>query len=310
MPLTIQYNVKEKKMAYSLFDAHCDTILKIYQSGKSLYDSPYHVSIKKLKNFEKSTQVFAIFNDGSLLISDILGIASLLKKELKDCRFVTNTKNLNGTNAMLSVEGLGNTPDFTIGSITALYDIGMRIAGIAYNNDNFLCGGIENNDKGLTPLGIRALKEMENINMVLDVSHISDKGFYECLDTFNGKIIATHSNSRAVCNQMRNLTDDQFLQIKNRGGVIGINLYPMFLNGTEKASVTDAVKHIEHFLSLGGENSIGIGADFDGISYTMNDICDVSKMNFLFEELAKLNYSDDIIAKISHLNFENILQNV
>lgn len=297
-------------MEYSLFDAHCDTILKIYKSGKSLYDNDFDVSIKKLEVFKKATQVFAVFNIGDLKADDILKISNLLKSKLENCQFVTNTKNLSKTNAFLSIEGLGNTHDLSVSDIDSFYSAGVRILSLTWNQNNPLCGGIEENNEGISDLGKKILKKMEEKNIVLDVSHISDKGFYDCFENFNGKIIATHSNSRAVCKNKRNLTDDEFLHIKNRGGVVGINLYPPFLSSLEGAFVKHAVMHIEHFMSLGGENNIGIGADFDGIDTKMNDITDVSKMNILFNELAKLNYSDDIISKISHKNFENILQNV
>ncbi len=296
-------------MEYSLFDAHCDTLLKVFFDGKSLYDGDCDVSIKKLSNYKSATQLFAVFNEGNLKTSDILKISDLVKSN-RNINFVTNTKNLKKVNAMLSIEGLGNTKDLKPEDIKTFYDAGFRVISLTWNQNNPLCGGIEENNDGLSPLGKDILSKMEKENIVLDVSHISDKGFFDCFENFSGKIVATHSNSRKICNHMRNLTDEEFLLLKKRGGVAGLNLYPLFLNKSDNASVKDMICHIEHFLSLGGENNIGIGADFDGTETKSGDIYDASKMNILFNELAKLNYSDDIISKISHKNFENMLQNV
>ncbi len=293
-------------MEYSLFDAHCDTLLKVFAQNENLYDCPFEVNIQKLEKFKKATQVFAIFNEGSLSKKDILKICEILKKS--KINFITNTKNLSKINAMVSIEGLGNTPDLTPADIDDYYEAGIRIISFTWNQNNPLCGGISENNEGITSFGKKILSKMDKLNMVLDVSHISEKGFFDCFENFDGTIIATHSNAKKVCTHPRNLTDEQFMHIKSRGGVAGINLYPLFLNNSEDAYAKDAIKHIEHFLALGGENNIGIGADFDGIDYTMKDIYDVSKMDILFNEMKKLNYSDDIIDKISHKNFENIFK--
>ena len=169
---------------------------------------------------------------------------------------------------------------------------------ITWNNDNPFCGGIENNSKGLTESGKETIYIMKKLGMVLDVSHISDVGFEEVSSIDGLRIMATHSNSRSVCAQNRNLTDSQFLKICELGGVVGLNTYPIFLNGTEKADVTDMIRHIEHFCSLGGEANIGLGADFDGVEVKMNDIDSCEKMNILINELAKLNYTDTLIRGI------------
>jgi len=297
-------------MEYSLFDAHCDTILKVYTENENLYDCPFDINIKKLLEFKKASQVFAIFNEGNLLSNDIINIIHLLKSNMKDCKVKTNTKSLEKTNAFISIEGVGNTKDLSAIDIERFYNEGVRIISLTWNQNNRLCGGILNNNEGLTLQGKKILKKMSELNIILDVSHISDEGFYDCFENFDGKIVATHSNSRTICPHMRNLTDDQFMCIKKRGGVVGMNLYPLFINNSDTAYTKDIIKHIEYFLSLGGENNIGIGADFDGIEYKMKDISDVSKMYILFDEMKKLNYSDEIIDKISHKNFENLLKNV
>lgn len=296
-------------MKYEIFDAHCDTALKLYFDGKSLYDSDCMVSAEKCGNYKKATYTMAIFNDKSLKCADIFAIIEKIK---------TETRALKHTNfdTVIAVEGLGNTPDLTLADVEKLAKSDVRIMSLTWNDDTPLCGGVgypkgegaEGNTKGLTALGKEYLKEFEKNGIILDTSHISDKGFYDVLENFGGKVCATHSNSRAVCSYKRNLTDDMFIKLKDRGGVAGINLCPDFLNDTGIASSDDAVRHIEHFMALGGEDNIGIGADFDGIDSTPSDIPDCGFLYVLFDKLLALNYSEDIINKISHQNFEKMLK--
>lgn len=289
---------------YCIFDAHCDTALKIHYDKKSLYDSDCEVSVKKLENYKSATFTMAVFNDGSLKMEDIFLIFDNLDAQRKQI----NNPNVN---FIYAIEGLGNTADFEINHLDKLKSIGVKFISLTHNNDNFLCGGIGENKKGLTSLGEKTLDKMSEFDFILDLSHISDKGFYEAVGLYDKRICATHSNSRSVCANARNLTDDMFLQIKNKNGVCGINLYPVFLSDTyltKNASSYDAIKHIEHFLSLGGEDNIGIGADFDGIDLTPSDIKDCSQLYILFDNMLKLNYKEDIINKISHLNYEKLLK--
>ncbi len=303
---------------YKIFDAHCDTLLKLYFENKSIYDSDCMVSVKKLENYAFATYTMAVFNDGSLKMKDILNIFDRFEKH----------KNQKNVEFIYAVEGLGNAADFNIKHLDLLKKRDVKFISLTHNNDNFLCGGIENNKNGLTDFGCKTLAKMAECGFILDLSHISDKGFYEAIElldkieavnktedleknkSFSKKICATHSNSREICKHMRNITDDMFLKIKERNGVCGINLYPMFVSDTyesKKVSSLDIIKHIEHFLSLGGENNIGIGADFDGIDFTPADIKNSADMYILFDNLLKLNYKEDIINKISYINFQNML---
>lgn len=294
-------------MEYEIFDAHCDTALKLYFDSKSLYDNDCMVSAKKCENYKKATYTMAIFNQGNLKTADIFAIIEKIKSETEKIK--------NGSfNTIISIEGLGNTKDLKLCDIEKFAAAGVKIMSLTWNDDTPLCGGVgypnggaDENKRGLTPLGKEYLSEMQKFGIILDTSHISDAGFYDVLESFDGRVCATHSNARAVCSYKRNLTDDMFLKLKERGGVAGINLCPDFLSDSKTASSEDVIKHIEHFLSLGGENNIGIGADFDGIDSTPSDIKSCADLHVLFDKLLKLNYSEDIINKISHQNFEKML---
>ncbi|MCC8169760.1 MAG: dipeptidase, partial [Oscillospiraceae bacterium] len=116
-----------------------------------------------------------------------------------------------------------------------------------------------------------------------------------------------HSNSRRICSHRRNLSDRQFKIICASGGCVGINFYPKFLSDDGNAGIDDIVKHIEHFMALGGENHIGIGADFDGVDYLPNGIRGCEDTYKVFERLLQLNYKEEQVEKISHKNFEDVL---
>ena len=170
-----------------------------------------------------------------------------------------------------------------------------------------LCGGIGKNNIGLTSLGRRALRLMQQAGIILDVSHMSDQSFWEALEEYTLPPIASHSNSRKICANMRNLTDKQFVYLVKRGGLCGINYCPVFLCD-EKSGLDLVVKHIEHFLSLGGENSICLGSDFDGIEKTAQNLENAGCVYKLFDKHLSINYNESLVNKIAVVNFHNFLQ--
>ena len=299
------------------FDAHCDTLTKAYDNNLNLYDEKLHINIPKLLKNGKPTQVFAVFNEGNYSIADLLELCEFLKKNISmsndiemaySTSDIINNREKGMASAMLSVEGLGNTKDISPDMIDDLHNAGVRMISLTWNQDNCLCGGIGENALGITLLGYDVIKCMKAKNIVLDLSHISDKGFYDAMEIDGIKVVASHSNSRELCPHTRNLTDDMFKMLVEKGGVCGINLYPLFLTHSEKAKVDDAVKHIMHFLDLGGERNIGIGTDFDGIEYTMYDITSCDKMYMLVDALISKNIHNNVLNNILYGNFERIFE--
>ena len=178
---------------------------------------------------------------------------------------------------------------------------------LCWNNDNILCGGCEGKGSGLTDLGAEVLSQMEKHKIILDVSHMSDKSFWDSFEHYSLPICATHSVSRAVHNHKRNLTDEQFTAIAKCGGVCGVNFYPPFLC-EGKATINTVIKHIEHFMSLGGGNSIGLGSDFDGIATSPEGLENSSNIYRLLDALLSLNYSEEAVKKIAYDNFKNLFK--
>ena len=163
--------------------------------------------------------------------------------------------------AILTIEGpagFGFDPEL----LEDLYKVGFRISSLGWNEQNVLTGSHVTGG-GLTDLGRAYVKEAQRLGMIIDVSHISDEGFWDIMKFTEKPIIATHSNSRAVCNHSRTLTDDMFRAIIETGGVAGFNQCAPFVG--DKPNLDTICDHILHFLELDPEGKhIALGADLDG----------------------------------------------
>ena len=144
--------------------------------------------------------------------------------------------------------------------------------------------------------------------MITDVSHLNIQGVYDVCNLSEKPFIASHSNSYEICKHKRNLTDDQFKMICEKGGVCGINICGDFLAEDGNGTISDIIKHIDHFMELGGENNIGIGSDFDGIPYLPWEIESNADLYKIFNELLIKGYTKEQIEKISYGNFERVFR--
>ena len=148
--------------------------------------------------------------------------------------------------------------------IQALADCGVRTLTLTWNGENELASGTTATG-GLKPLGRNIIRELERCSVVADVSHLNDESMGDVIEWAQRPVIATHSNSRRLCNVPRNLTDDQFRCIAERRGLVGLNFFTGFLReDREHACMEDLLRHAEHFLDLGGEEVLALGSDFDG----------------------------------------------
>lgn len=274
------------------FDCHCDTLVKMYPSGKDFYKNGFDCDLSLLNSEDEAHVVYAVFNDGSYSRRDMLAIFEYFKEK---------SMSIKNAKAYLSVEGLGNQPDFCIDDIKLYSSYGIRMASLCWNDDNALCGGIGNNSSGLTALGKRVVKELEKYSVIPDVSHASDRTCREIVELSGISVCASHSNSRSICNHPRNLSDSEFKLIAESGGVVGINLYPDFVG--KSADIESVILHIEHFLSLNGENNIGLGTDFDGIDKKTAELENCGMIYKLKDKLLAKGYNESFINKIFFENF-------
>ncbi|SFB43310.1 membrane dipeptidase [Cohnella sp. OV330] len=155
-------------------------------------------------------------------------------------------------------------------ALRLLHRLGLRMLGPTWNEANWACDGImEPRGAGLTKEGRSLVAECEALGILIDVSHLSEKGFWDTAELARRPFIASHSNARALCPHPRNLTDDQIRALVAAGGLIGITFVPFFLQSLRPAVIDDVLRHVEHVCALGGASHIAFGSDFDGIdTYT------------------------------------------
>lgn len=303
-------------MNHKVFDAHCDTLTELLKKNESLGDNSGMINSKMLKAYSGYIQLFAAWinqNEGNPL-AQALRVADKFHDEIpkngfvavKDAETLRAVIEKDGYGAILTLEdGVALCGD--IGILNMLYKLGFRSITLTWNGSNELgFGALGSDGGGLTAFGKSVVKRMNELGMVVDVSHLSERGFWDVAEISEKPFIASHSNAKTICDHPRNLTDEQLRELIRVGGAVGINLYNVFLNGTKKASMTDVIKHIEHILSLGGEDILGIGTDYDGIDATPKGLEDASKLHKLFDELQKLGYSDGLIEKIAYKNFARV----
>lgn len=299
-------------------DLHCDLPCKVLNDGIRITENDGHFAENRLKREHIYVQTFAHFVDQSQNPEAFPYINRMLlhfKEQLKNTNFGLVQKGAdleenirNGKNsAILSIEG-GEALDGRIENIEYFYNLGVRFLTLTWNFKNQIGDSCKSGNGPLTDFGKRAIKEMNRLGMVPDVSHLSEGTFWSLAETTKKPIVATHSNSKILCNHERNLTDAQIKAICDLKGLVGINIYPVFLEKDGKADLTSIVRHIEHFLSLGGADVLALGGDLDGVDALPNGISGVQDMDAIAEALAKQNYSDSLIRKIMGENVRDFIR--
>lgn len=199
-------------------------------------------------------------------------------------------------------------------NLKKFHDMGVGLMTLTWNDPN--CFGQNHSSDstlmqtGLTDFGKEAISYMNDLGMIVDVSHLSDGGFYDVAEISKKPFVASHSNCRELSPSTRNLTDDMIRLLADKGGVAGINFEPTFLNWNQEdihSRVSRMCDHVEHFIKVGGEECVGIGTDFDGIGGQF-EISDCTKMNFLFDELHRRKLGADVIDRIAYKNVTRVIK--
>lgn len=252
-------------------DAHCDTLTKWRDNPFNSEDA--HWSLEKFIEVGGSLQYFALFTppnlagtDASYFVANHIGLFNRTKPENVVHLEKASDYDENKVNILLSIEGA--TPIINdINNLYAFYKLGVRAMGLTWNHRNFLADGVDE-PFGLTSFGKEVVSEMEKLGMIVDVSHLNVAGFDDILKITEKPFIASHSNARSITEHPRNLYDEQIKEIIHRKGFIGLNFYSVFLANENEDAKVNFFRHVEHFLKLGAEDVLGLGADFDGIDAT------------------------------------------
>ena len=324
--------IDEKLNSFEVIDMHCDTITRESFSSQGLFKNDLHLDLNKMNKGNYLLQTFAVFLPLNKVENPYLKAREYIntfKKEIEKNKHlisqvttyqeVLNNKAQKKMSALLSIEE-GGIIEGSLEKLEELYNQGVRMMTLTWNFQNEIgypnvkiinnkLSKKPNTEDGLTSFGIEVVKKMNELGMIIDCSHLSDKGFFDCIKHSTQPIVCSHSNSREVCNVVRNMTDEMIIALKNNKGVMGINYCPDFISRSKKDQIPDIIKHINHIKEVGGIDVIALGSDFDGIP-TPKGMSDASKTILLKEALIKEGYTKEEIDKIFYKNFLRVFKKV
>lgn len=316
-----------------LIDMHCDTIwMMMREKNVSLRKNQFCVDIEKMKKAGSMAQFFACFiymdeitgenrfDKGYQLAlkmiargkkefvenADAISLACNYKDLMDNCR-------QGKMSAFLTIEE-GGILNSDIRRLQTLYDEGIRLITLTWNHEN--CIGYPNSrdteimKKGLKPFGVQIVEKMNELGMIIDVSHLSDGGFWDVLKYSKQPVVASHSNARSLCNHPRNLTDEMIKALAKKGGIAGVNLYPYFINKSGRATTEDIADHVAHMYQVGGEDFIAIGTDFDGFDEGELEIAHIGEMGKLYDAVKKCGFSESQMEKFWSGNAMRVMKEV
>ncbi|MBE6990589.1 MAG: membrane dipeptidase [Ruminococcaceae bacterium] len=305
----------------SYFDAHCDTISYCLGAGDSLRRSRGHVDLERGRTFRRRGQFFALYHDAAKAPADGMWAQCL---RLHDCFVRETEKNSDLVRhcrtggqvdaavaegkvaALLSIEG-ADLIECDPERVETAATWGVKLINLTWNRHNTLSGtNREQPERGLSERGRDFVHALERCGIYADVSHLSDAGFWDLAEMAQRPIVASHSNARAVCGHSRNLTDDMFRVIRDMGGIVGLNFCPDFVD-EEQPSLEMLVRHVEHFLELGGERTVCIGGDLDGCLPEASGIRGEQDVPLLYQALQARGYDESLLEDIFWNNLRKIL---
>lgn len=315
-------------------DMHCDTISRLYnleREGKQekLIQNEGHLDLVRMKTGSCLAQNFALFTCLSQETDPYgysMALCDLFKREMtenagKICQVTTVAEILENDeagrmSAVLTIEEGGVCRGETE-LLKQFYEKGVRMMTLTWNYENELAypsridlstgRSVPETERGLKEKGIEFVELMEELGMIVDVSHLGDAGFFDVVNQTKVPFVASHSNARAVASHARNMTDEMIRTLSERGGVMGVNFCAAFLNEAERerevgrSRVCDMVSHIKYIRNVGGIECIGIGSDFDGIGSSL-ELDSPAAYYMLLDELSRQGFTGGEIEKIFYKN--------
>lgn len=308
-----------------VYDLHCDVLYKLAKAENtiSFADSPkLQASKKALEAGGIVLQVFAVF------VSDGFPKEQLFLEAIRQIEFF-HTEIVGKDDNIIPIyewEQLGSLKEGQIGAVLSLEGLdmiggdmhklklllshGVKLVGLTWNGANKVAdGSLEESGTGLTLFGEEVVSLLNEQNIIIDVSHLSEQSFWDVLPKAKW-LMASHSNAKALCDSTRNLTDDQIKALIAKNSPIHVVYYPPFISKTKQSvKIQDLVKHIEHIISLGGKHLIGLGSDFDGIGEFVLDLEDASKTQNIVRELLE-SYTIEEVEGFTSQNFERFVKRI
>jgi membrane dipeptidase len=298
-----------------LFDAHCDTAGAIFEGGEPLRANTCQTDLLRGGAYAPRGQVYALWLRAVALAEDEVQrrfwamLANFRREAAKNADMLSLCTSFDDLRAafaagkqaaLLSVEGaelFGCSRE----GLERAFDQGVRIVHLCWNSDNALCGAAMGSGAGLTAQGRDFVRRCASLGIVIDLSHASDRTARDVLETGCVHVLAGHSNCRALANVPRNLPDELLRAIAAHGGVVGLNLYPDFLGGTD---LRLAAGHIAHLLAVCGEDHVCLGCDLDGMNDLPEGVTGIESMPALRGVLADGGLDD---RRLDNIFFNNLM---
>lgn len=312
---------------YYIVDGHCDSIIHFVKRERTL-SSPSEGGqwdIPRARSANVSLQFLAAFIETQFKPSMatwrglelIEGVHRFVEANTESVFLVREKSDLNQIpdparlGVLLSVEG-GEILGENLFMLDIIFRLGVRALGLTWNQRNALADGVGESEtrSRLTHLGEEVVKRMNQLGMLIDVSHLSEAGFWHVLELSEFPIAATHSCAQSLCPHPRNLTDTQLRALAKHRGIVGVNFYPGFIKESGPVSRRDVVRHICHIAEVAGVETVGLGSDFDGIDETPEGLANVADYPSLLDDLAKVGFSTKEIEQITGQNFVRLLSDV
>ncbi|MFC1735604.1 dipeptidase [Candidatus Hydrogenedentota bacterium] len=312
-----------------LADTHVDTLRRLSEEGdkefKAFTGKPRrgHVDLARLKKGDVGLLVMASCTDKERYVNPTVSALRMIDTAHRlvetypaDLALITSSAEIRAARKarkiaiMLSLEN-GVALGGCVEALRMFYRLGVRALGLTWNFRNQLADGVNEagHSGGLSSFGREVVAAMGELGMIVDVSHLNEKSFWEVIAASQGPIIASHSNCRAICDHPRNLTDEQIRAIADRSGYIGVNFYSRFLKKRGRARLEDVTAHISHIISVGGIKTPGIGSDYDGIDRPPIGLPDISR-HTLVTEAVREGFSEQRAKKILGENCLRVIKDV
>jgi membrane dipeptidase len=309
-----------------IIDLHCDTILALHKKGEEVHldKNSLHIDIEKLRQGGVAAQFFAVFvklEEHPDPWAAFQQISDRLFEELGcnpgEIALVSSFPEMEDASrsgkisAFLTIEE-GEVVAGDPRRLEEAYSRGVRLVTLTWNYENSL--GFPNfqlthRERGLKPEGKEMVERMNDLGMLIDVSHLSDAGFNDVAELSKQPFIASHSNAREQCDHYRNLTDGMIRKIADSGGVVGLNFCPAFLNGTESASLDDMTRHMLHIRDVGGAEVTAFGSDFDGIHGELG-IPHAGEYQKFIVALGRAGFTERELELAAHGNTRRVIRDV
>ncbi len=315
-----------KLMRYKIADMHCDTVVCCVARSKgeiSLRKNSEQLDLERLKQAGSLVQCFALYIPSGedsekrregLSPYDYFQVvygyyeremdqnADLVRRARSYAEVLENERQ-NKISSVLTIED-AMLLDGKLERVDEVYEKGVRLMTLTWNTENTL--GYPNysngpdTEHGLKDFGFAAMERMNELGIIVDVSHLSDAGFYDVARHCKKPFVASHSNARAIYGAHRNLTDDMLRTLADKGGMTGLNFASYFLSDEKETTAEALLLHARHIVNVAGEDAIGFGSDFDGIDCTLafggcegyDAILSLFERYFTPRQMEKLTYAN------------------